>query len=265
MYHHNDDGSRFKLKYDRKYVKGRKVFISFDTNKNTKGTFHIHIYNPVASGVAMSVDLVNGGYKMLPLNETYTTMLKPNEKKIFEGFGVKSKYFYFDQKICFGKTDVKFYQGDYGNVLSKKALDKTQIIDNTSNVLVHYFKVEKEKVFMEVTNKSEKDNAIFSLLAYQEKDMKTNPYSEVSLLNDGKVNFETDQNRISFQALQIKSKYESSYFHNITYRLYLSQDFDAMRYVKNCGEYLFEDQFPDSDLVVSDLTMKLSASIVDEP
>jgi len=39
-------------------------------------------------------------------------------------------------------------------------------MDNNSNVFVHYFKVEKEKVFIEVTNEDPENNAIFNMFTY---------------------------------------------------------------------------------------------------
>ena len=71
--------------------------------------------------------------------------------------------------------------------------------------------------------------------------MQKNPYSEVSQLNDGRVTYATDTNKVSFKGLKIQSHYDENYFHKITYRLYLTTSLDTMRYVKNCGEYMFEE------------------------
>lgn len=70
-----------------KYVKENRVYISFDISKNPRGTFTIHIFNPVNSGVTVGVDLLNGGYRLLNLNQHSLDFLKPNETKVFEAHG----------------------------------------------------------------------------------------------------------------------------------------------------------------------------------
>lgn len=62
------NGPKIELKYKEKYSKGNRVYISFDIQENLSGTFTIHIYNPVNSGVTVAVDLLNGGYRLLNLN-----------------------------------------------------------------------------------------------------------------------------------------------------------------------------------------------------
>lgn len=62
-------GDRFKLKYKSKTSSKNRVYVELDMNQNNQNTFTIHIYNPVASGVTISIDLLNGGYRMMHLNE----------------------------------------------------------------------------------------------------------------------------------------------------------------------------------------------------
>ena len=57
------------LKYKDKSINHNKIYITFDISENTKGTFALHVYNPVGSAVAISIDLLNGGYKLVNLNE----------------------------------------------------------------------------------------------------------------------------------------------------------------------------------------------------
>lgn len=43
------------------------------------------------------------------LNESNIDYLKPSETKLFESYGVKEKYLYFDLKVCSGEVNVEFY------------------------------------------------------------------------------------------------------------------------------------------------------------
>lgn len=74
----NQNNDRFLLKYKEKYVYQNKVYINFDISENSRGTFTIHVYNPVGSGVTIAVDLLNGGYRMLNLNQHTMDYLQPN-------------------------------------------------------------------------------------------------------------------------------------------------------------------------------------------
>ena len=51
------------------------------------------------------VNLLNGGYWLMNLNEHWLDFIKPNESILFEAYGDKDKYIYFDIKMCSG--DVK--------------------------------------------------------------------------------------------------------------------------------------------------------------
>ncbi|GJM17736.1 MAG: hypothetical protein DHS20C13_30630 [Thermodesulfobacteriota bacterium] len=51
---------------------------------------------------------------------------------------------------------------------------------------------------MRLINKDEKKPAYFDLSGYVEKNLDTDPHSEVSLANNGKVQFETDYYTVNF-------------------------------------------------------------------
>lgn len=85
-----------------KYVSKNRLYITFDIKQNTNGTFSIHLYNPVGSGVTVAVDLLNGGYRLLNLNQHTMDYLQPNSKMTFEAHGEKEKFLYFDMKMCYG-------------------------------------------------------------------------------------------------------------------------------------------------------------------
>ena len=105
----NENGSRYKLKYKKKYVSGNKIYISLDISESTQGTFYLHIYNPVGSGVAISADLLNGGYNLVNLNEYNIDMIENEQSKIYEAHGITDKYLFIDLKMCIGDVNVAFY------------------------------------------------------------------------------------------------------------------------------------------------------------
>ena len=108
VYHISTDQGRYQLKYKEKFVDKNKVYISFDISQNMIGTFTIHIYNPVGSGVAVAVDLLNAGYRVLNLNQHTIDKIEPKQKKVFEAHGEIDKFLYFDMKMCYGDVKVKF-------------------------------------------------------------------------------------------------------------------------------------------------------------
>ena len=237
IYHISQFGDRYKLKYTTKSVEGNRVYIDLDISNNTSGTFTIHVYNPVGSGVSIFLDVLNGGYKLLHLNEHSINSVPANSTKVFESYGEKGKYFYFDLKMCMGDVDVSFYESDYQNVESNKH-SKYKTLKN-ANSFTHYLKITHPRVFLKIKNKGKTD-AVFDMDVYNRRNMQTDPYSEVALKNEGKVIFDTDTNSVSFDKLEIKSNYSEKFYHSIEYIVYLSEDFEVMRYAKNCGNFMLK-------------------------
>ena len=93
---------------------------------------------------------------------------------------------------------------------------------------------------IKIKNENKKVPAFFDMSAYIERDMTTSPYSEVTQLEDGRVIYETESKKIKFKALEIKSNYGENFLHKVIYRLYLTANFKAMRYAKNCGEFMLD-------------------------
>lgn len=189
VFHVSENQEKFQLIYKDKTVKNNRVYISFDISDNKQGTFTIRIYNPVGSGVTVAVDLLSGGYRVLNLNQHSMDMVKPKEKKIFEAHGEKDQFLFFDMKMCFGEVKVRFLQSD-GQEVNKDETKAKTIMDN--NTFLHYLKINKRNIFLEVENLSDKKPAYFDLLSYLEKSVSKDPSSEVVQEGDGKVMFETD-------------------------------------------------------------------------
>ena len=120
---------RYLLKYNSKIISGNRIFLSFDISLNSQGTFDVHLYNPVASGVAISLDLLSDQAQLLHLNEPNIHRIPANSSKIFEAYGLKDNFLYVDLKLCFGKVDFSFYESDY-NKIKKKAFFNYETIKN---------------------------------------------------------------------------------------------------------------------------------------
>ena len=243
IYHISKFGDRYKLKYNNKSIEENRLYIDFDISNNTSGTFTIHIYNPVGSGVGIYLDVLNGGYKLLHLNEHSISNVPANSSKIYEAYGEKGKYFYFDLKMCMGDVDVSFYESDYQNVEGNKNSKYKTL--KSANSFTHFLKINHSRVFLKIKNKG-KTGAVFDMDVYNRRNLDSDPFSEVSLKNEGKVIFDTDSNTVSFDKLQIKSNYSEKFYHSVHYIVYLSESFEIMRYAKNCGNFMLKQNFEET-------------------
>lgn len=113
-------------------------------------------------------------------------------------------------------------EADYDRISNKQFVDKKTIKDENS--MVHYIKPQSNRVFVqiEVPKKSEFDKAILNIKAFNERHLDVNPYSEVSHINDGKIQFDTESMEVVFDPIIIKSTYKSEFKHHINYHVYLS-------------------------------------------
>lgn len=245
IYHMSENGSRYMLKYKTKSIQHNRVFIVFDIKDNTEGTFAIHVYNPVASGVYLSVFLSSGGYKLVHLNEFTTSMITNTAPQIYEAHGIDEKLLFFDIKMCVGDVSVSFYQADYDKIANNDETEYKTIKD--TNSFIHYIKLEKKRVFLKVVNQNT-DLSIYEMSVTHEKDIASNPYSEITQGNGGKVSVETDNNVLRMQPINIKSTYSDNFKHRVTYTAYLSNDIKVMTFAKNCGSYKIEHAFPEHHL-----------------
>lgn len=246
VYHINEKNDRYILKYRKKSVSGNKLYISFDITENTRGTFAIHLYNPLGAAVALAVDLLNGGYKLVNLNEFTVDQVRRDDPVIYEAFGQKSKYLFVDLKVCHGDVGLEFFQSDYENVTKNNTSEFKQIKD--SNSMVHYLSLEHERVFLRVTNKKE-ELSIYEISLFNERDLDNNPYSEVAQGDGGKVEIETDNNVIHFHPISLRSTYSKNFYHSVNYTVFLSDNFKTMRYVKNCGGYMLNHAFDNAHVL----------------
>lgn len=119
-------------------------------------------------------------------------------------------------------------------------------------------KISKKNIFIQIENPDEKKPAYFDLMTYIEKSVSKDPSSEIIQENDGKIMIETDSSRVVFDSLKIKTTYLENFLHKITYTIYLSSDFSVMRYVKNCGEFLLNQNFPNDQIFVYDISFDLT-------
>ena len=257
IYHHSENGSRYMLKYKSKSVQGNRVYIVFDIKENTEGTFSVHVYNPVGSGVYLSVFLSSGGYKLVHLNDFSTHIIEGDAPQVFEAHGIDEKNLFFDLKVCKGDVKVDLYQTDYDKVLNNETAEHKTI--KNSNSLIHYVKLENKRAFLKVTNQSP-DFSVYEMSVTQEKDIENNPYSEIAQGNGGKVSVETDNSVLRMHPVSIKSTYSENFKHRVTYTAYLSDDTEVLKYAKNCGDYKIEHAFPEYHLSIFSKVVELGTA-----
>ena len=249
VYHVNEDLDKYELEYKDINVHENRLRIEFDLSDNTKGKFYITVINKVPAPVLFVINLISGDYKLIHLNERIVDIIKPGSSKIYEAFGRKSKYLFVDMKMCLGDVNAYFYEDELLKVGKKDKNSKYKTIKDSNN-FTHYLKLTKNKVFFKLENKTKTD-AIFDLSAYNERDLTKDQYSEVKLKNQGKVSIDTEAKEVRFDELDITSNYDKHFFHKISYKIYLTTNFKAMRYAKNCGKYLIEKTFKKKDIVKS--------------
>ena len=244
VYHMNENGSRFKLKYRKKEIAGNMIYIEFDISESTRGTFYLHLYNPVGSMVALAADLLNGGYRLVNLNQYQVDMVSNDDTRLYEAHGITGKYLFVDIKMCIGDVNVGFFQEDYELGSKQNSTDYKTIKD--SNSFVHYQKLNKTRVFVRVKNEKAA-RSIYLVNLFNERDLDNNPYTEVSQGAGGKVDIETDTNSLRFAPLKMKSNYKGNFVHRLTYTAYLSDAFKVMRFAKNCGRFMLNQAFEDKE------------------
>jgi hypothetical protein len=245
LYEITISGDYLPLKSTEDVKHKNKLDIKFKIPANSDKTFGIKLYNPVASGVALRLDLLNGNYKLINFNTYNLGMVKDKNQMIYEAYGAKDKYIFVDVRKCAGNPKVSFYQTDYQNVQDKKSLKYKVIRDENS--FIQYVKLEHQKMFIKVENQKGSFTA-FTLNAFSERDMDLNPYSEITQEGDGKVDVETDSHKVRVKPLKLLSSLGAEFTNKITYSMYLSPRLKVMRYAKNCGKHMIHKAFKDPDV-----------------
>jgi len=246
VYHLNENNEKYLLKYKSKSASQNKIYISFNITENTQGVFTVHLYNPLSCGVSLSLDLLNGGYKLVNMNEFMVDVVRDEDTTIYEAYTTPGKLLFVDVKMCVGDVGVSFYQDDYENVADKNYLQYNTLKD--TNSFVHYLKVNSTKVFLKVAG-AKPPLAIYEITVMNEKDLDVNPYSEITQGEAGKVSIETDNHVLRFAPIKIKSTYSNQFTHRVTYTAFLSDDFQVMRFGRNCGHFMLSEAFENPHLV----------------
>lgn len=249
VYYHDEKGDKHMLMYKFKSVQHNRVYIIFDIQDNTDGTFAIQVFNPLTAGVYVSVYLSNGGYKLVHLNDYATNMITGSETQTYEVHSEEDKYVFFDIKTCIGDVNVSFYQSDFDKIDNQEISKHSTVKD--ANSFIHYIKVENKRLILEITN-SNTDLSIFEMVVYNEKDLEINPISEIIQGDGGKIGVETDNHVLKVHPVKIKSQGSNDFRYRVTYIAYLTEDFKVMRYAKNCGRYKINQAFSNYHLKVFD-------------
>ena len=236
----NEFGTTYKLEKKSLSLSNNKLFASYEVAESGKGTYAVHLQNPTGSKVALTVDLMNGGYKLLNLNEFNVDIVREKYVKLYEAYGQQSQYLYVDLKVCYGDVELQFYQSDYQNVAQNNSTEFKKI--DYKHSLSHFIKLDHQKAFLKVANKVS-GPSIYEISVYGEKDTTTNPFTEVSEGNGGRVDFETDSNLIHFQPIKISTTYSQDFFHGVNYTVFITDDPHKLRYIKNCGSFMIDQVF----------------------
>lgn len=222
------------------------MYIEFNTKQSWKNKFNIRIENPLAFGFQVQIDLLAGKYKLLNLNDTFVDSIVGNQTLLYESFGHKGRFWFFEMKMCYGEADVQFYK-DYQSFAAKKdPLERKKV--NENNTFVYYLTLQNSNVYIDVSNKNS-DQSIYKISAYNEQDLNDNPYQEVLAQSAGTVKVDTSESQISFDPIYMRNFTDDSYDHKVTYFLYLSPQFKVMRYSKNCGKHLITKAFSNPELI----------------
>lgn len=236
------NGDRHTIKYKSKSIHKNIIHIEFDITENTQSTFSLHIYNSVGSAVALTVELTHAGYKLVNLNEFSIDQVKDTNSIIYEAYGIPNQFLFVDIRMCIGDVKVSFYQKDYENVGKDESVEYKTIKD--ANSFIHYVKMDSKKAFLKVENIGT-DNSIYEMSLFSESDLDSNPYGEVAQGRGGKVDLETDNGVIRFHPAEIRAKYMEGFLHKINYKVYMTDSFKLMRYLKNCGKHMLNRAFTD--------------------
>ncbi len=68
----------------------------------------------------MKLDLTQGDYKLVNLNETFIDSNIGNKTKIYESFGHPGRFWFVEVKMCFGKAKLRFADSDFDKIDSKQ-------------------------------------------------------------------------------------------------------------------------------------------------
>ena len=240
LYLMTTNGDKHIIKYKSKSIHENIIRIEFDLTENTQSTFSLHVYNPVGSAVTLTLELTHAGYKLVNLNEFSIDQVKGTNSIIYESYGIPNEYLFVDLRLCIGDVKVSFYQKDYDNIGKDEKTEYKTIKD--ANSFIHYIKMEAKKIYLKVENIGT-DNSIYELNLFNEIDLDNNPYSEVVQGEGGKVDVETDNSKVKLHPVVLRAKYMEGFKHRINYKVYLTDSFKVMRYVKNCGKHLLDKTF----------------------
>lgn len=239
VYHMSDRGDRYALRYKSKEKNRNILSISLDLSGTNDPNFVVHVYNPIASPVAISLDLLSGGYRLVNQNDIIVDKTTGNVPMIYEAFTQPDKYFFVDLKLCVGDVKVTFTSDDpYG----KNLTDYKTVKDAHS--FVHYIMPSSNKLFLTVENSQESFSA-YQITFYTEDTGDGAQYNEISQGNAGKVSVEIESGVVSIAPIKIKSTFSNNFSHRVNYTVYLSDEYRVMRYAKTCGNFMLSNAFAD--------------------
>lgn len=242
IFYESTDKDAVKVESAEKSINDNKLYIKINLNENLdQRNFVIKVKNSIDTTVSLSLDLLVGNYKLLNLNEPIIDSVDINNQQIYEAYGLLGRFIFMGMKLCYGKANVQFYEGNFEKIENKKHSKYKTLKDGDS--LVHYFKLDNERVFTKITPLKSSQKAVYSIIFYNEQDIDNNPYSQITQGNEGKVQIETDNSSLSFEMIKIKPFKAKNFVHKIKFQIFLSPSLEIMRYLKNCGNFKISETF----------------------
>lgn len=252
-----------EIQIKNKYLNDNTLYIEFELTQNENQKFKINIKNKYDTILGLSIDLLIDNYKLLHVNEPLIDYITTeNSKKIYEFISEKDKFIYISLQSCFGRENIQISE-TYEKIISSETPAKLKyktIKDIDSNL--HYLKTKTKNTFLSITNKGGKN--IYKIIIYNQSSMDDNPYNEFEGGNKGKVEINTQKNKVNFKGIEIQKIGTSNFIHKIIYRVYLSPNFKVMKFLKNCGSHRIEKAFDKADFSVFEKVVILENDDIEE-
>jgi hypothetical protein len=237
-----------KLKPKATHIHENIYHLQFSIPKSTNNKFGIRISNTISgSALSFKLELYSGGYKLINMNEPNLGIVKGDGVLVYEVYGNKGKYIFTSVKKCSGNPKLSFYEKDYSNLEIDEPIKYKKIKDENS--YIQYAKLSDRRAFIKVEN-NKAELSVFRLNFFTERDMDTNPYSDIVQDGDGKVEVDPGTQTLRVKPLKIMRSHNETFITKVEYIVYLSSDMNQVRFAKNCDTYMINKVFKENDLKI---------------
>lgn len=227
------------------------VFLKLSVSASLLSKVVIAVNNKSATAILLSIEIHDGEYRFLPLEENLVRKIGGGNSMFLEVYGQKSASLLLDLEVCSGELDMSIHlsdieestQGQRFDEVSKISSDKKNKMSLSSEI---YKSVEmsKDRVFIKIQNVLEDRPSYFSLGAFHPKNAVLDNHTQLDIGDKGRVRLEIDRNRVVFHGISFDTTYGDNFYHRIRYVLYISDSFKVLRHLHNCGETYLKEAFP---------------------